>query len=413
MKKLIFGAVLLLNMQLLGAQSIRAVYVNVPGTDNGFEYFEVTGTPGAALTNLYFLAIEGDGSGAGLIDLVKPLGAYSLGSNGLLLWRDGSTVLVPAPSPETTIVIEDFSPDIENGSNTFLIVNASTAPTVGTDIDSDNDGTANSSGLPWTSVLSAVGIIENNGASNYGYADDFGGTNQGPYAGYNPDFLAFTNSVWVDGDVLGTSPGPYTVDPARNNQGATYSATLTPGNTAAPLPIILKYFKASANDQTVGLTWSTATETNNDRFIIERSADGTRFLEIGQVNGAGNSTEAKNYSFTDETPLQGINFYRLKQVDFDGQLAYSAVVSVSIGKSVNIRLTPQPVNDQLRVQFDEALKTDAAWEVLDFSGRLVLSGTLAAETATLDIDMTTLTKGSYVLRIADGAQGIVKQFQKQ
>jgi hypothetical protein len=81
---------------------------------------------------------------------------------------------------------------------------------------------------------------------------------------------------------------------------------------------------------TVSLKWSTASETNNDYFQIERSADGIQFTPIINVNGAGSSTKTLTYSTSDTYPLEGLSFYRLKQVDYDGQFSYSEIVSVEI-----------------------------------------------------------------------------------
>lgn len=80
----------------------------------------------------------------------------------------------------------------------------------------------------------------------------------------------------------------------------------------------------------MNLKWSTATETNNDYFLIERSKDGIEFESIINVDGAGFSTKKLTYSTSDNNPLSGLSFYRLKQVDFDGQFSNSEIVSVEL-----------------------------------------------------------------------------------
>jgi Secretion system C-terminal sorting domain len=92
---------------------------------------------------------------------------------------------------------------------------------------------------------------------------------------------------------------------------------------------------------------------------------------------------------------------------------YSPVRSVAFGRTNDAVLTPQPVRDQLNVELTEAFDSDANWQVFDFAGRLVQSGTLTGESKTFTADMTALTDGNYVLRIANGEAVITKQFQKK
>jgi hypothetical protein len=180
----------------------------------------------------------------------------------------------------------------------------------------------------------------------------------------------------------------------------------------AALPIELASFKGQAEKSDILLSFSTASEHNNAHFLIEHSTDGSRFTQIGKVTGAGNSTEERRYTFTDEQPAKGINFYRLKQVDFDGNFSYSPVVSVVFGKATGIRIAPMPVSDNLNVTFEESLKNDGIWQVYDMSGRLLQSGTAEAESAGFNIDVATLTTGTYLLRIVSGQDVMTRQFQK-
>src|SRR5690606_7492371 len=90
----------------------------------------------------------------------------------------------------------------------------------------------------------------------------------------------------------------------------------------APLPITLTTFTARQLEATkVTLDWTTASEENNDYFAIEYSADGRHFDELGMVRGAGSTTTSQHYSFIHHHPVAGSNYYRLRQVDFDGTFA--------------------------------------------------------------------------------------------
>ena len=116
------------------------------------------------------------------------------------------------------------------------------------------------------------------------------------------------------------------------------------------LPVDLINFKATASGKQVMLTWQTATETNNDHFDIERSANGSGWQKIGTMNGYGNSYQLQTYSFTDHQPYDKSNYYRLKQVNNDGSFSYSTVRRINFESTVVItRVYPNPVKDQLHI----------------------------------------------------------------
>lgn len=110
------------------------------------------------------------------------------------------------------------------------------------------------------------------------------------------------------------------------------------------LPVELVSFKGKLNNGKVILDWVTSTELSNDYFSIEYSYDGKSFDPIGKVKGAGDSQVEHQYSFLHENPKSGINYYRFKQVDFDGTFEYSEIISVELTvKSVSYRLFPNPI----------------------------------------------------------------------
>ena len=117
---------------------------------------------------------------------------------------------------------------------------------------------------------------------------------------------------------------------------------------ALPLPIELLSFTAKNFDDFNLVEWVTKTETNNNYFTLERSADGNEFEFLGNIQGAGNSVSSINYSFKDLHPLDGTNYYRLKQTDFNGEFKYSNVIAVQ-AKSDNVlqvkSLRPNPAKE--------------------------------------------------------------------
>jgi hypothetical protein len=122
--------------------------------------------------------------------------------------------------------------------------------------------------------------------------------------------------------------------------------TLASSSPANPLPVELVYFRGSLTPENVVLLeWKTASELNNDRFEIERSADGFDFTSLANIAGAGTTSQASNYSYIDMQPLSGTTYYRLKQIDFDGTFTYSHVVSVKRDEDP-FRVYPNPAGKQ-------------------------------------------------------------------
>lgn len=112
----------------------------------------------------------------------------------------------------------------------------------------------------------------------------------------------------------------------------------------APLPIELLLFSVVQNGNKGVIAWSTATETNNDYFTLERSSDGSVFETVIQIDGAGNSSSVINYSTEDKDPFEGISYYRLKQTDFNGRTSYShlAMLDYHHDAEFSFNLYPNP-----------------------------------------------------------------------
>jgi len=226
-------------------------------------------------------------------------------------------------------------------------------------------------------------------------------------------YILFTADIAasaVNGRTIGVTPTAFSK--FTFSSGTKTGTDPVAASNASSLPIKLISFSATRQNNQAQLTFSTATEENNNFFAIERSGNGTDFRTIGKVNGAGTTTSIQNYSFTDETPLSGINYYRLKQVDFDGQFTYSPVVNVVFDNKAGIRLAPTPVQDQLRVELEEMFQEDAQWQLYDFAGRLVQTGVLSAENMVFNVEVGSLTPGNYVIRVVSGQTTLTKQFQK-
>ncbi|MBM3977676.1 MAG: hypothetical protein FJ299_11890 [Planctomycetes bacterium] len=201
--------------------TLSKLFYNPIGADDLQEAIEIRGPASTSLAGYSLLVIEGDATGAGVVDVSMDLSTYTTGTNGLLLIRSDAGVIAPAPDVATSVVVFNWTPDLENGSNTYVL-GSGTAPAAATDLDADNDGTFDAGVLVGYTVNDAVGILESDMGVNVGYGDDLGFLNIGPFAGptplptYTPDALIrYYNAngspcAWAGGDVAGVNPGgPY------------------------------------------------------------------------------------------------------------------------------------------------------------------------------------------------------------
>lgn len=139
--------------------------------------------------------------------------------------------------------------------------------------------------------------------------------------------------------------------------------------TSSVLPLELVSFDAYQKNQTMQCSWLTDSERDTYVFIVERSADAVNFEGIGIVQAAGNSITPIVYGYTDEHPIDGINYYRLKTVDTDGGYQYSAIISSEFKQEQAVSVYPNPASDWATVLtangFDEIVITDAQGHTVD------------------------------------------------
>jgi hypothetical protein len=242
-------------------------------------------------------------------------------------------------------------------------------------------------------------VATGNGLAGGTYNLDVQGTGYGLIGAVSDLRLTLANSVvGLPGVNAGT-----TTNPQINRSGLTlanltnsfYIGSINSTNT--PLPIILISFKASLVNGEVLLNWTTAAETDNDYFTIQRSTDVIGWENIQKVAGAGTSGNTKSYSAKDPSPYPGISYYRLMQTDIDGKSTYSFIVSVNLGNKVSeILVYPNPAKDLLWIQFVVPGKYEIA--IFNSSGQAVIQPVSLFGMKT-GLNISELKTGMYMLDI--------------
>jgi hypothetical protein len=162
------------------------------------------------------------------------------------------------------------------------------------------------------------------------------------------------------------------------------------------LGVELTNLTAKSINKTTVLNWQTASEKDNQGFTVERSLNGTDYAAIGQVKGFGTTNTVRNYTFTDATPTNGVNYYRLRQADFNGKESLSKVVSVISGKNFLV-LKNTLVQNLLDVTVGEDQKGPLS--IFNVSGQLVYSAKVQGNQL---LDVSALTSGLYIVRTEAG-----------
>ena len=171
------------------------------------------------------------------------------------------------------------------------------------------------------------------------------------------------------------------------------------------VPVELTNFSALVNGTAAELKWTTATETNNRGFDIERMNNNGVFEQIGFVPGFGTTTEPKSYTFTDSKLNAGNYSYRLKQVDFDGSFSYSNVIDVEVVTPSTFSLEqnyPNPFNPSTTIRFSIPVETDVRLNVYNALGQVIaeiVNERLKEGYHEVNFDATDLTSGIYFYRL--------------
>ncbi len=327
--------------------------------------------------------------------------------------------------------IGTFNPDNNDGSSSSNLepdshpknnVSASDRDWRSTDIniagytwvDNNQDGVKS----PWESNLEnvTVELLDNSDVvlgSTTTNADGYYFFNVSSAGTYKIRFTAPTSYPDITAQDQGSDDQ---ADSDPDNTGLVSNITVSVGSSAiyvfggfyaAPLPVELAYFRATAKDCSVQLTWKTFVEINNSHFVLQRSADGVRYTDLAEIDGIGTTVEPQQYGFIDHNPGE-INYYRLVQYDFDGayEVHRQVVVENPCVSQISWRVFPNPTVDRIQLQVDQ-LNTGIRASLFHAQGQLVGEWWIENSETTLSLDH--LSAGLYYLRIGDQIQKIVKK----
>ena len=185
--------------------------------------------------------------------------------------------------------------------------------------------------------------------------------------------------------------------------------------TNTPLPVTLISFTAEWQNKDVITKWTTTSESNTAYFEIERSIDGNHFIPVGKTNASGNVTTTKNYAFADVAVKTQLNtlppriFYRLKTVDQDGKIQYSAIVVLDLKQNqILYTLYPNPARSQFTIE-NAGLPNQYSFKMLSTTGQTIMQKTVKSQKETINI--SNIANGVYYVLITDKSTNNTQTFK--
>ncbi len=180
------------------------------------------------------------------------------------------------------------------------------------------------------------------------------------------------------------------------------------------LPVELIYFTAQMKDSHVLIKWKTGAEINNDYFLLQKSIDGTTFETIANIQGAGNSLEPIEYSYTDSEIQNEVIYYRIIQVDFDGTSETFKTVMVNTNEKTNefnLTIYPQPIENIAKINFKVPEEGLYNFKIYDIVGEAVYSSKLVGIKGVnwFEINMSTFNSGTYIFSLSDNNGRVITQ----
>ena len=181
-------------------------------------------------------------------------------------------------------------------------------------------------------------------------------------------------------------------------------------NALLALPVELTDFYALTKNKQVRLFWQTAAEYNNDHFLIERSTDLTHWVTIGKTDATSVNNGPADYTFDDHSPEEGVNYYRLQQVDFDGSLEYSKVVTARLQDDLpQLTLYPNPVQETLNFRFTTTAPSNANIQIFSSTGQLIQNFFINTDLLNYTTNTSDWESGLYLVVLRNEKGVIIEQ----
>lgn len=181
-------------------------------------------------------------------------------------------------------------------------------------------------------------------------------------------------------------------------------------SACAPLPVAFLGITVEQQDGVINIDWSTASETNNVKFEIERSLDGEQFEVIGSTPGALNSNTLNRYHYSDQHVNKGVAYYyRIKQIDADGKYSYSNIQVITMSALEDIYVYPNPFKESITIQFSD-MDIGASVVVTDLLGQELAKHTVSSLSLQVGSD---LPKGIYLMTILNKQRSQVFKLYKE
>lgn len=216
-----------------------------------------------------------------------------------------------------------------------------------------------------------------------------------------------TNYGWM---IRGDEAATFNARRFGSSTGATQERPFLTITYTTAAPIALQNFTTKTSKSGVYLNWTTSNEIDNAYFEIERSQDSKNFSSIGQITGQGNSNDPHAYQFVDKTPLKGVNFYRLKQVDFSGNDTYSSILSAQwLSENISkIQLLQNPIQDALNISTQSIDNQPIKLQLFDLKGQLLWQKIVIGGTS-FEWNSSNLSSGIYILKNEKQVWKIIKE----
>lgn len=220
--------------------------------------------------------------------------------------------------------------------------------------------------------------------------------------------LSIAFKTYADGEIGNWTSIGCISDISMNNSA-------TSANCALPVKLLSFTAEYLQKQNVVRLEWATLSEVNNDHFIVQRSKNGQLWEDIGTIAGHGNSNKKIDYVFFDKEPYTGTNYYRLKQVDYNGQFEIHPIVTAEVPSSIELKVFPNPANRNIKVTVIAQYQVTGNLVIVDFSGKTIFQSGIQLNDGANDvtIDISNYNNGIYTLLFYNETEVSKMRFVKE